>query len=120
MHLYEPFVFRPAGVNVLQLVLVKQVSGIVKILGSGRALFYAGAALDADAIDPGHIRRVNGAHGAQLRAQTAAAALCHVRSGFYLQDADGVSVAIPWGVIGADWCFPPDGNRRILCPGLSR
>ena len=39
MHLYEPFVFRPAGVNVLQLVLVKQVSGIVKILGSGRALF---------------------------------------------------------------------------------
>ena len=51
MHLYEPFVFRPAGVNVLQLVLVKQVSGIVKILGSGRALFYAGAALDADAGD---------------------------------------------------------------------
>ena len=120
MHLYEPLIFRPAGIDLLQLVLVEQVSGVVKIFRFDRAFFYAGAALDADAADPGYIRRVNGSHRAQLRAQTAAAALCHVRFGFYLQNIDGVSVAVPWGVIGADGCFPPDGNRRIFCPGLSR
>ena len=74
MHLYEPFVFRPAGVNVLQLVLVVQVALVVEILGSRGALLHAGAALDADAPDLGHVRRVDGAHGTQLRAQAAAAA----------------------------------------------
>ena len=63
LHLYEPFVFRPAGIDVLQLMLVEQIPRVVEVLGPGGAFFDAGAALDADAIDLGHVRRVDTSHG---------------------------------------------------------
>ena len=90
----------PPGKTQFQLFFVVEIVVAVIVPGVDRALFDAGAALDADAGILPYVFRADGAHRAGLGSEAAVIARV-VYLGLVLQDIDRVSVAVLGHIVGS-------------------
>ena len=102
--------FPRPGIQVLQLCFVIKIIGVIKILGLFGTEADAAVALHALAGHQVGVLRVNGPQRTFPGAQAALGT--GVRGfGFHREDIDGVSMAVPGGVVGAHGVVALHGNR---------
>ena len=102
--------FPRPGIQVLQLCFVIEIIGVIKILGLFGTEADAAVALHALAGHQVGVLRVNGPQRTFPGAQAALGT--GVRGfGFHREDIDGVSMAVPGGVVGAHGVVAPHGDR---------
>ena len=109
--------FSPPGKAQFQLFFMIQIVVAVIVTGVDRALFDAGAALDADAGILPYVFRADGAHRADLGAEAAVIARV-VHLGLVLQDIDRVSVAVLGHIVGPVGDLPLHRDGYVLPQGL--